>query len=149
MRLGILTSHPIQYQAPWFRALAKEVDLEVFFAHRQTAAEQGRAGFGVAFEWDVDLLSGYEHRFLKNVSRNPGVNHFAGCDTPQLREVIRAGKFDAFIVSGWVCKLQSEANGEGAFVVRYKPKLLLDEFPNPSPQRISERRMVLEWMILV
>jgi hypothetical protein len=40
MRLGILTSHPIQYRVPWFRALAKTLDLEVFFAHRQTAAEQ-------------------------------------------------------------------------------------------------------------
>ena len=89
MRLGILTSHPIQYQAPWFRALAKVVDLEVFFAHRQSAAEQGKAGFGVAFEWDVDLLSGYRHRFLKNVSSKPGVGHFFGCDTPEIAEIIR------------------------------------------------------------
>src|SRR5438445_8171878 len=76
--IGILPSHPIQYQAPWFRALAKAVDLEVFFAHRQSASEQGKAGFGVAFEWDVDLLSGYTHRFLMNVARRPGVNHFSG-----------------------------------------------------------------------
>ena len=90
MRLGILASHPIQYQAPGFRALAKVVDLEVFFAHRQSAAEQGKAGFGVAFEWDVDLLSGYRHRFLKNVSSKPGVDHFFGCDTPEIAEIIRA-----------------------------------------------------------
>ncbi len=88
MRLGILTSHPIQYQAPWFRALAKEVDLQVFFAHRQSAAEQGKAGFGVAFEWDVDLLSGYKHRFLKNVSRHPGVDRYDGCDTPEIADII-------------------------------------------------------------
>ena len=92
MRLGILSSHPIQYQSPWFRALAREVDLEVFFAHRQTAAQQGQAGFGVAFEWDVDLLCGYRHRFLKNMARRPGVNHFAGCDTPEIRGIIREGE---------------------------------------------------------
>ena len=94
MRLGILTSHPIQYQAPWFRGLAKEVDLEVFFCHRPNAQEQGGAGFGVAFEWDVDLLSGYPHRFLKNVAARPGVNRFSGCDTPEIAGII-SGKRDA------------------------------------------------------
>ena len=98
MRLGILTSHPIQYQAPWFRALAGSLDLEVFFAHRQAAQEQ--ADFGTAFEWDVDLLSGYPHRFLRNVSQRPGVNHFSGCDTPELATIIQRGGFTAFVVSG-------------------------------------------------
>jgi glycosyltransferase involved in cell wall biosynthesis len=103
MRLGILTSHPIQYQAPWFRVLAKAVDLQVFFCYRQSAEEQG-SGFGVSFNWDVDLLSGYCHSFLSNVARVPGVNRFGGCDTPEIRCVIRDGKFDAFIVSGWHLK---------------------------------------------
>jgi glycosyltransferase involved in cell wall biosynthesis len=89
MHLGILTSHPIQYHAPWFRALARVLDLEVFFCHRQSAAEQGRAGFGVAFDWDVDLLSGYRHRLLKNVSARPGVDQYSGCDTPEIDEIIK------------------------------------------------------------
>jgi glycosyltransferase involved in cell wall biosynthesis len=109
MRLGILTSHPIQYHAPWFRALAKETDLQVFFAHRQSPAEQGKAGFGVAFDWDVDLLSGYRHTFLPNVARAPSVNHFFGCDTPQITAEIASGKFDAFIVTGWFLKAYWQA----------------------------------------
>lgn len=115
MRIGILTSHPIQYQAPWFRALARKADVKVFFAHRQTPEEQGRAGFGVAFEWDVDLLSGYEHQFLKNVSSNPGTGTFRGCDTPEIIEIIRATtqtdreSFDAFIVNGWQLKCYRQA----------------------------------------
>ena len=107
MRLGILTSHPIQYQAPWFRGLAKHLDLEVFFAHRQAAGEQ--SDFGVAFEWDVDLLSGYPHRFLRNVAARPGVNHFSGCDTPELAALIRGGGFSAFIGSGWYLKAYWQA----------------------------------------
>lgn len=115
MRLGIITSHPIQYQAPWFRALALEADVKVFFAHRQTAEEQGKAGFGVAFEWDVDLLSGYEHQFLKNVSPTPGTGTFAGCDTPEISGIIGATtkdgrkSFDAFIVNGWQLKCYRQA----------------------------------------
>ena len=71
MRLAIVTSHPIQYQAPIFRALAKTLELDVYFAHRATAQDQAAAGFGVAFEWDSDLLTGYRHTFLENVARSP------------------------------------------------------------------------------
>jgi glycosyltransferase involved in cell wall biosynthesis len=108
-RLGILTSHPIQYQAPWFRALVKQVEVQVFFAHRQTAAEQGKAGFGVAFEWDVDLLSGYPHHFLKNVSPQPGTDFYSGCDTPEIADIIAREKFDVFIVNGWYLKSYRQA----------------------------------------
>ncbi len=59
LRVGVLISHPIQYYTPIFRELAKLCDLTVFFAHRQTAEQQAQAGFGVAFDWDIDLLSGY------------------------------------------------------------------------------------------
>lgn len=101
LRLGILASHPIQYQAPVFRALAARCELDVFFAHRQSAQAQAQAGFGVAFDWDVDLLSGYRHWFLRNVARRPGVDHFRGCDTPEIAERVREGGYDAFLVQGW------------------------------------------------
>lgn len=108
VRVGVLTSHPIQYQAPWLRALAKFWDLEVFFACKPTPKEQG-AGFGVDVTWDVDLLSGYHYRFLKNISSSPNVEEWAGCDTPEIAEIIKAGNFDAFIVSGWYLKSHWQA----------------------------------------
>lgn len=100
-RIGYLASHPIQYYAPLFRELARRCDLTVFFAHRQDAAGQGKAGFGVAFDWDVDLLSGYESRFLTNVARAPSTQSFAGCNTPEIADRISEGRFDAFVVPGW------------------------------------------------
>ncbi len=103
-RLGILASHPIQYQAPLFRELARRFELDVYFAHRQGAADQARADFGVEFEWDVDLFSGYRHEFLPNVSRRPDVSRYAGCDTPAIVARIAAGGFDAFLVNGWYLK---------------------------------------------
>jgi glycosyltransferase involved in cell wall biosynthesis len=104
MRLGVLASHPIQYQAPLFRELARHIDLKVYFAHRQSAQGQAEAGFNVAFEWDVDLLGGYDHAFLQNQSRHPGVNAFSGCDTPAIADEIQRGRFDAFLVTGWYLK---------------------------------------------
>lgn len=103
-RIGVLTSHPIQYQAPLFRELAKHVDLKVYFAHRQTAQGQATAGFNVAFEWDVDLLGGFDHRFLHNRAKHPDVSRFFGCDTPEIDDEIRQGGFDAFLVTGWYLK---------------------------------------------
>lgn len=104
MNLGILTSHPIQYQAPLFRELARRVDLTVYFAHSQSAQGQAKAGFNVAFDWDVDLLGGYEYQFLPNQSRRPSVSRFTGCDSPEIVGEIRQGRFDAFLVMGWYLK---------------------------------------------
>ncbi len=100
-RIGFLISHPIQYYAPIFRELARRCDLTVFFAHRQDAEQQAEAGYGVAFDWDVDLLSGYESRFLVNVSPTPSTSRFNGCNTPEIAEAIRGGRFDGFVVPGW------------------------------------------------
>jgi glycosyltransferase involved in cell wall biosynthesis len=104
LRIGFLVSHPIQYLAPIFRELANQCDLTVFYAHRQTAEQQARAGFGVTFEWDVDLLSGYHSRFLRNAARAPSTDRFFGCDTPEIAAEIATGGFDGFVVPGWALR---------------------------------------------
>ena len=104
MRIAVVTSHPIQYQAPLFRELARRAELDVFFAHRASQADQAAAGFGVGFDWDVDLLSGYQHDFLKNIARKPGPSHFTGCDTPEIGARLEAGRYDALLVTGWHLK---------------------------------------------
>src|SRR5437762_2564689 len=100
-RLAIVASHPIQYQAPWFRALARTTHLTVLFCHRQDAHAQGDAGFGVPFDWDVPLLDGYDYRWLENRARKPDVSQRNGCDTPEISTIIGGGNFDACVVSGW------------------------------------------------
>jgi glycosyltransferase involved in cell wall biosynthesis len=102
-RLAIISTHPIQYQTPWFRALARhpEIDLEVLFCHRARPREQADAGFNVEFNWDVPLLDGYRHRFLQNVAPQPSLHGFAGLDTPEISEIVKSGKFDAVIINGW------------------------------------------------
>jgi glycosyltransferase involved in cell wall biosynthesis len=96
-----VTSHPIQYHAPWFRALSERVDLRVLFAHRLTPAEQADYGFGVAFEWDVPLLEGYSFDWLRNIAHRPGIDHFWGCNTPGIGARLAKLRPDAVIVTGW------------------------------------------------
>lgn len=102
-KLAILATHPIQYQAPWFRAMAADprLDLHVFYGHSATAADQANAGFGVKFEWDVPLLEGYRYSFLRNVAASPSVAAFSGIDTPEISGLIRQGSYDAVLVNGW------------------------------------------------
>ena len=103
MQLGIVASHPIQYQATWFKALAQHpgLDLEVLFCHKATPSDQSRAGFGVEFDWDVPLLDGYSHTFLRNSAKRPSVSSFPGLDTPEITAIVRGNRYDAVIVLGW------------------------------------------------
>lgn len=102
-RLAVITTHPIQYHAPWFRALAAhpEIDLQVLYCHHASRQEQAAAGFGVEFDWDVSLLGGYPYRFLQNVARVPGVAGYRGLDTPEIKDIIGRERFDAVMINGW------------------------------------------------
>ena len=101
-RLAIVTTHPVQYHAPWFRALARsELDLTVFYCYRATPEQQAAAGFGVPFDWDVPLLDGYSYRFLSNVAPRECAGGFRGLDTPEIRGIIAGREFDAVLVNGW------------------------------------------------
>jgi glycosyltransferase involved in cell wall biosynthesis len=102
MRLGIVASHPVQYQVPWYRALAAraEVDLTVYYALLPTPAQQG-VGFGEQFAWDVPLLDGYRWQVLPNAARAPSLDGFLASRTPAVTEVLKSDRPDAVIVSGW------------------------------------------------
>src|ERR1700681_2797073 len=113
MHLGIVTSHPIQYQAPLFRALAERVDLTVYFAHQATGTDQAEAGFDVGFDWDTDLTDGFRHTFLENASRRPSITRFAGCDTPSVGRVLAVDNVDAVVVYGWHFKSYLQAARAG------------------------------------
>ena len=147
-RVCFVTSHPIQYQVPVFRHLAAsaEVDLTVFFAQIPDAAKQGE-GFGVAFEWDIPLLSGYHFEVLKNVSQIPSVTTFSGCDTPELMARIHRDSFDAVVVNGWGTKTSLQAlwackRSGVPCVVRGESN---DLGRRPWWKRVLQRQLVLQY----
>ena len=66
IRLAYLVTHPIQYQAPLLRQLAREpgLDLTVFFCSDFSAKRFLDPAFGRVIDWDVPLLEGYRYEFL-------------------------------------------------------------------------------------
>lgn len=109
MRLAVVASHPVQYQAPLFRELARRCELHVLFGHKATAVDQAAAGFNVDFDWDVDLTSGFENSFLRNIAARPGLRNFAGCDTPEVGVALRDLAPDAVLLMGWHLKCYWQA----------------------------------------
>jgi glycosyltransferase involved in cell wall biosynthesis len=103
-KLAVVISHPIQYYAPVFRALAssKLIDLRVFYTWSQAADSQlFDAGFGTMLAWDIPLTEGYAYQFVANVAARPGPEHFDGFKNPALLSEIEAWGADAVLVYGW------------------------------------------------
>ena len=65
--LAILTTHPIQYQVPIWKALAERgnVPFKVYYMSDQGLAARYDPGFGRQLAWDIDLVGGYEHEFIQ------------------------------------------------------------------------------------
>ena len=105
MKLAFLTTHPIQYQVPVFRHLAatEGIEFQTLFCTIPSPEQQG-AEFGVAFEWDIPLLEGYDYHVLENISKSPGVMSFNGCSTPSVRDYLKQQSFDAVAINGWVVR---------------------------------------------
>ncbi len=102
-RLAVVASHPIQYQAPLFRALAAapDMDLSVFFCSDSGARAYRDPGFDREVKWDVDLLDGYRSEVLPNASPRPTPSTFWGLINPGIASRLRGGDFDAVLVHGW------------------------------------------------
>ena len=66
LRLAYVVSHPIQYQAPLLRRIAKEPDIALTVLYGSDFSVRGYKdqGFGVGVKWDIPLLDGYKHVFL-------------------------------------------------------------------------------------
>ena len=102
-RLAIVLSHPVQYYSPWFRWLRARTPLEfrVFYLWEFGVTPQRDPQFGTAFQWDVDLLTGYASEFVPNIARDPGTHHFGGLDNPELTARLAAWRPDAVLLFGY------------------------------------------------
>lgn len=103
-RLAIVSTHPIQYNAPLFALLSarNQISLKVFYTWgKQVLENKFDPGFGKAVSWDIPLLSGYEYEFVENIAPHPGSHHRSGIQNPSLIKDIENWQADAILVYGW------------------------------------------------
>jgi glycosyltransferase involved in cell wall biosynthesis len=146
-RLAILSTHPIQYNAPAFRCLAARPDLEVHvFYEWRGPADSIDPEFGRRVEWDVPLLDGYDFTFLPNAARNPGSHHFRGIDNPTVVESVRSWMPDSLLVYGWAfashLRVLRALYPETNIIFRGDSTLLDDQ----RFERRVARRALLKWV---
>ncbi len=102
-KLAIITTHPIQYNAPLFRLISErnKIEVKVFYTWGQSKGEVFDARFGIKRSWDIPLLDGYDKVFVNNTSKHPDSNRFSGIMNPGLSKMIREYDADAILVYRW------------------------------------------------
>lgn len=144
MRLAIVASHVIQYQAPFFRRLAREHDLDVtvLYCSRAGAVTYRDEDMKTDLRWDIDLLEGYRHLFLRNFGFGEGYTRLIN---PGLVPALMRGRFDAAIFFlGW----GSISALLGMFACRLAgvPFFLFGDSSFPPPENTLFRKLRAAWL---
>lgn len=150
IRFAFITTHPIQYNAPLFNLLGQsdKYKVKVFYTWGQGKSEVFDPGFGLQRRWDINLLCGYEYKFVENISRDPGSHHYRGIINPHLISKINEFNPDAILVYGWNfhSHLKLMRNFKGNIPIIFRgDSTLLDLRPSFS-FKYSLRKYLLKWV---
>jgi glycosyltransferase involved in cell wall biosynthesis len=125
-----------------------DCNIKVFYTWGQAQGKVLDKDFGIERDWDIDLLSGYDHAFVKNTSTVPGSHHYKGIINPSLVSEVAAFQPDKIIVYGW------KFNSHLKILRHFKGKIplyfrgdstLLDE-PAGFTIKKALRRLLLQWV---
>jgi len=101
LRLAVVVSHPIQYYAPLWRALAREpgLELHVIFATRIGLDRTYDVEMKTTLAWATDLTGGYSHEFLPEAAsfQRSGFH----VDNPSVGAALARFRPDAVILHGY------------------------------------------------
>jgi glycosyltransferase involved in cell wall biosynthesis len=101
-RVAFVNTHPIQYFAPLYAYLNSIGGFEVTALYLSDFSVRGSfdAAFGQAVKWDIDLLSGYDVRFVEGAGLRNEPKGFFSIVAPQVWQEVSRGGFDALVVHG-------------------------------------------------
>jgi glycosyltransferase involved in cell wall biosynthesis len=124
LKLAYLVTHPIPYQAPLLRLVAKQPDIDftVFFGTDFTTRPFVAGDFKQTIVWDVPLLDGYRSHVLPRLDPQPPAGILEPLDLwrPLSRGLARHlddGGFDALWIHGyahvshWAAMLSAKKRG--------------------------------------
>ena len=147
-RLAIVVTHPIQYYAPVFKLMTDRtrIVLKVFYTRGEDQGSRYDPGFKREIAWDIPLLEGYDHTFVRNTSKSPGSSNFKGIINPTLVQEVLDWKPDAVLVYGWSyyshLQLMRKLKGKIPILFRGDSHLL---YPLPWWKQWL-KKMVLTWV---
>jgi len=100
--LGLAVLHPVPYQIPFYRALARHPDIDPTVIYLDDITIRGTYidEFKTKIQFDRELLDGYDHVFLKNYSTRPDSAAIARIN-PGLFGLLLRRRFDAVLTSGY------------------------------------------------
>ena len=98
--IAIISTHPIQYQVPLFKKLNSSTTcVDVFYASKQNLSSKKKdLEFNVNFNWDIDLLTGYNQFFSTNQTNELDSWKLSFTNFEQL---LNNKKYDAILIFGW------------------------------------------------
>jgi glycosyltransferase involved in cell wall biosynthesis len=101
-RVAFVNTHPIQYFAPLYAYLNRTGKFAVTALYLSDFSIRGSldAAFGQTVKWDVDLLGGYDARFVKGARFRQEPKGFLSTMAPQIWQEVTRGDFDALVVHG-------------------------------------------------
>lgn len=150
-RLAVVTTHPIQYYAPYFKLLNQRsnIDLKVFYTWGEEVLDNKYdPGFKKIINWDIPLLEGYEFEFADNIAKYKGSHHFRGIKNPDLITKINEWKPDAVLIIGWSyhAHLMAMRYFHNKIPIIFRgDSTLLDEKPGLSLKKLI-RQGLLTWV---
>ena len=101
-KLVVLQTHPIQYYAPLYRALAERgrIEVKVIYLSDAGAKLHQDPGFGQEVAWDVPLLEGYDFRILQSGKAIAHSSFWQRRD-PRLARILGEERPDWLLVYGY------------------------------------------------
>lgn len=150
-KLAIITTHPIQYYAPWFKLLTerKNIQVKVFYTWGEDVLkDKFDPGFGRSIQWDIPLLDGYDYVFENNVAKDKGSHHFGGIICPELIQDIISWEPDLILMIGWAynAHLKVMRHFKGRIPILFRgDSTLLDEKEGFSIKKVI-RKFFLKWV---
>lgn len=102
LRIAFVNTHPIQYFAPLYTYLNRTGVVSITALYLSDFSVRGSldAAFGQTVKWDVDLLSGYDVRFVEGASVRDEPAGLFSVIAPQIWREVSRGGFDALVVHG-------------------------------------------------
>ena len=103
-RLGIVFTHPTQHHGPLWRKLNEQPGLSVkvlYLCNENQISGDALLG-GSSQPWDVDVLSGYEYDYLKDLSGRVPSQQEKNVISPELLNSLTPDNFDAIFMQSFV-----------------------------------------------